>query len=306
MFMRTTVGITPMVLSQHKFGVLRIFSRSYAKSKSSKLWLDRSKKDPYTREAKMQNLKSRAAFKLLQLDVKFKLFEKGQNVVDLGYAPGAWSQVAYERSKGTVLGVDILPCVPPPGVSSIQGNILSKATQDRIRQHFNAERRKSDKGILVESSEMSSQALVSTESYLEREMTSQEGNVGNKFPIDLVLSDMCAPFTLFSGFSSMTTNMPYFRMANTSGLVVKDHQMSLDLCDAALILAIDMLRPGGAFVCKFFTGAEDKLLEKRLEKTFDKVWRFKPPASRDKSRECYFICKGKRENIDKLEVFQTT
>jgi hypothetical protein len=67
-----------------------IISRRFA---SSKRWVERQSKDRFTREARVQGLKSRAAFKLLQINDKYRLFKPGQTVVDLGYAPGSWSQV---------------------------------------------------------------------------------------------------------------------------------------------------------------------------------------------------------------------
>jgi 21S rRNA (uridine2791-2'-O)-methyltransferase len=86
----------------------------------------------------VQGLKSRAAFKLLELDSKYHLFRrgKGQVVVDLGYAPGSWSQVALDRTapNGTVVGIDIIPAQPPKGVSTIQGNFLSPGVQAMVKQ----------------------------------------------------------------------------------------------------------------------------------------------------------------------------
>jgi 21S rRNA (uridine2791-2'-O)-methyltransferase len=77
--------------------------------------------------------------------------------------------------------------------------------------------------------------------------------------VDVVLSDM---------------------LMNTSGNPFRDHAGSMDLCNAALQFASDTLKPGGHFVCKFYQGAEDKDLEKRLKKLFAKVYRDKPDASR--------------------------
>ena len=64
---------------------------------SSKRWVERQSKDRFAREARVQGLKSRAAFKLLQINDKYRLFRPGQTVVDLGYAPGSWSQVWEKR-----------------------------------------------------------------------------------------------------------------------------------------------------------------------------------------------------------------
>lgn len=101
------------------------------------------------------------------------------------------------------------------------------------------------------------------------------------------------------------TNDAYYRMANTSGLTVRDHQHSIDLCDAALVTALDLLRPKGSFVCKLFTGVEDKLFEKRVKMVFKKTIRFKPKSSRNESKEVYIIGMDKKEDIDKVEVFTT-
>lgn len=77
-----------------------------------------------------------------------------------------------------------------------------------------------------------------------------------------------------------------------------------DLCDAALILVIDTLKPGGSFICKFYTGSEDKILEQRLKRVFASVLRFKPEACRPESKECYFVCRDKKVNVNKMGVFK--
>lgn len=109
-------------------------------SKSSKLWLERQATDHYSQQAKTLLYRSRAAFKLLEMDDKYKIFDPSvKNVVDLGFAPGAWSQVALERMKGrshNILGVDLIPCSPPQGCHFLEGDILSRKTQTAIRQHF--------------------------------------------------------------------------------------------------------------------------------------------------------------------------
>ena len=103
---------------------------------SSTRWKQRQTNDVFAREAKVQGLKSRAAFKLLEMDAKYHLFKKGQVVVDLGFAPGSWSQVAVERTKpsGRVVGIDILPAQPPKGVSTIQGNFLSPVVHAMVKE----------------------------------------------------------------------------------------------------------------------------------------------------------------------------
>ncbi len=85
-------------------------------------WLKRQLNDPYVAAAKAQGLRSRAAFKLMELDDKFHLITKGCRVVDLGAAPGGWSQVAVQRGAARVVGVDLLPIDPVHGAELIQGD----------------------------------------------------------------------------------------------------------------------------------------------------------------------------------------
>lgn len=84
----------------------------------------------------MTGLKSRAAYKLLELDAKYRLFKRNQAVVDLGYAPGSWSQVVVERTKphGVVVGIDLIPAMPPRGVTAIQGDFLSPQVRRLVRE----------------------------------------------------------------------------------------------------------------------------------------------------------------------------
>jgi 23S rRNA (uridine2552-2'-O)-methyltransferase len=93
-------------------------------AKSSKEWLRRHVTDPYVKQARKQGYRSRAAFKLLQIDSTEKLFRSGQTVVDLGAAPGGWSQVAAERVKpsGRVIAIDLLPIAPISGVTVHKGD----------------------------------------------------------------------------------------------------------------------------------------------------------------------------------------
>ena len=101
---------------------------------SSKRWMQRHVSDHYVKQARKQGYRSRAAFKLLEIDAKEKLFRPGQTVLDLGAAPGGWSQVAAEKVKpgGQVLAIDLLPIAPISGVTVLKGdfreaNIDSKA-----------------------------------------------------------------------------------------------------------------------------------------------------------------------------------
>ncbi|CUS23161.1 LAQU0S08e03466g1_1 [Lachancea quebecensis] len=290
-----------------------IFWRSAIRFNSSakSRWLDRQKGDSFTREAKVQGLRSRAAFKLMHLDDKYRLFRKGcsQRVLDLGYAPGAWSQVALDRTgpDGVILGVDILPCAPPRGVNAIQGNILSKKTHELIRlffskhfQLYQEDQLHKDNGYFQHMLEQELESLTLNSDKADPQC---ERSKIEKTPIDVIVSDMYEPWPQITGFWNNFTNSAYDRMANTTGVAIKDHYMSMDLCDAALITAIDLMKPGGSFVCKLYTGKEDKLLEGRLKQVFDVVHRFKPSASRNESKELYFIGLKKKHEVDKLKVF---
>jgi 23S rRNA (uridine2552-2'-O)-methyltransferase len=95
-----------------------------AKSKSSRRWLAEHFDDQYVKQAQQQGLRSRAAFKLMELDEKYGLLRQGMRVVDLGAAPGSWTQVVQKAlgSSGQVIALDILPMEPLPGVRFIQGD----------------------------------------------------------------------------------------------------------------------------------------------------------------------------------------
>lgn len=236
--------------------VSRIESLRYKSGTSSKRWVTRQKDDYHSKQSKSEGYRSRAAYKLIEIDNKFRIFGKGtRNIVDLGFAPGAWTQVALARSKGKrvipkMLGVDLLDCSPPEGATFLQGDIFSKKTHSQIDEFFKK---------------------------------SGEDSIEGK-PLDLVLSDM---------------------MVNTSGIKDNDHFASMDLCDGVLILACRLLKKDGNLVMKFYTGKEDQLMQKKLEKVFHRVQKMKPEACRAELREMYFI--GLKKRLDEItieEVFE--
>lgn len=92
------------------------------RSPASAEWLRRQLNDPYVAAAKQQGWRSRAAFKLLELDDRFHVIRPGGRVLDLGAAPGGWTQVAIRRGAGVVVGVDLLPMDPVPGATSLLGD----------------------------------------------------------------------------------------------------------------------------------------------------------------------------------------
>lgn len=102
---------------------------------SSKLWLERQLNDPYVVEAKRLGYRSRAAFKLAEIDDKSKFLKPGGRVVDLGAAPGGWVQVALQRvgAKGRVVGIDLQEIEPIPGSELLVGDFLDEDAPDRLR-----------------------------------------------------------------------------------------------------------------------------------------------------------------------------
>jgi len=102
---------------------------------SSKEWLTRQLNDPYVAEARRLGYRSRAAFKLIQLDQRFRLLAPGRRVVDLGCAPGGWTQIAAARvgPRGKVLGIDLLATDPIAGASLLTGDFRDPAIALNIR-----------------------------------------------------------------------------------------------------------------------------------------------------------------------------
>ncbi|KAK6528085.1 2' O-ribose methyltransferase [Arthrobotrys megalospora] len=311
----------------------RSFTTSLSIAAKSSRWVKRQTTDYASREAKVLQYRSRAAFKLLEIDVDHKIFKPGMTVVDLGFAPGSWSQVAVAQThpNGRVIGIDLLPAQPPKGVSSIQGNFLDPGIQASIRRYLSDPNRgrsrlpqsisnpaeKPDIPILrqyLETAEAESlekikppilqlddtassgyiaqerrdslheeeeeaQAAAASLQTKDRSKMTQEEKEMNT--VDVVLSDM---------------------LMNTSGVAVRDHAGSMELCTAALTFCIDVLKPGGSFVCKFYQGGDDGKLETMLGKVFSKVNRVKPETSRSDSKECYFVATRKKAGVTRKVI----
>lgn len=100
-------------------------------SHSSKRWLQRHVSDPFVKRAREEGYRSRAAYKLLEIDARDRLLRAGASVIDLGAAPGGWSQVAAAKvgAKGRVVAIDLLEMPAPPGVQFIQGSFLDPAVR---------------------------------------------------------------------------------------------------------------------------------------------------------------------------------
>jgi len=122
-----------------RFAAVRVRGGKVRKP-SSRQWLERQLNDPYVHEAKRRGLRSRAAFKLSEIDDKAKLLRPGQRVVDLGAAPGGWTQVAVERVRagkpggGTVVAIDIQPIAAIPGATILQGDMTDAANDARVME----------------------------------------------------------------------------------------------------------------------------------------------------------------------------
>jgi 23S rRNA (uridine2552-2'-O)-methyltransferase len=101
---------------------------------SSTRWLERQLNDPYVRRAKAENYRSRAAYKLLELDERFGLLKGVKAVVDLGIAPGGWSQVVRRRAPAArVIGIDLLPTDPIEGVTILQMDFMDEDAPARLK-----------------------------------------------------------------------------------------------------------------------------------------------------------------------------
>lgn len=269
----------------------------HASSSSSSRWLTRQSRDPYTKASSLSSLKSRAAFKLLEINDKHHLFKPGQTVVDLGFAPGSWSQVAKSRvgEGGKVVGIDVIPAQPPRGVSALQGDFLGRETQERLREFvregsgLGRRREEDDAGAeekeqqsVIERARASSTESASDAPTSDKKLSLRASDSALGRVVDVVLSDM---------------------MMNTSGNAFRDHAGSMDLCTAALLFSSDCLVTGGHFLCKFYQGAEDKGFETRMKRLFERVYRIKPESSRKESREAYFVGLRRRRDVGRREVF---
>ncbi|HLH96508.1 MAG TPA: RlmE family RNA methyltransferase [Xanthobacteraceae bacterium] len=202
---------------------------------SSKLWLERQLNDPYVARARREGFRSRAAYKLMEIDDKHGLLRLSACVVDLGAAPGGWSQVAATRvgageGRGKVVAIDLLEMMPVPGVEFAQLDFLDPAAPDAIKSLLGG-------------------------------------------AADVVLSDMAA---------------------NATGHRPTDHLKIMALAEAAADLAHEVLKPGGAFLCKVLQGGTEATLLARLKQEFASVKHVKPAASRADSSELYLLARGFR------------
>ncbi len=204
------------------------------RTESSRKWLQRHLNDPYVAQAQEDGYRSRAAYKLLQLDEKFGLLKPGMRIIDLGAAPGGWSQVAKQKTGGKggkIVALDILPMDAIEGVEILCMDFTDDVAPEKLKELMGG-------------------------------------------PVDLVLSDI-AP--------------------NTTGHPGTDHIRIMALTEMAAHFAVDVLKPGGAYVCKFFQGGAEKDVLNLLKKHFAKTKHAKPNASRAESSETYLVAQGFRK-----------
>jgi 23S rRNA (uridine2552-2'-O)-methyltransferase len=102
------------------------------RSLSSQQWIKRQLADPYSERARAEGWRSRAAFKLSEIDDKLGLIRKGSRVIDLGAAPGGWTEVALKRGAAAVAGVDLLPIVPIPGAVLIEADFTAPGVDQQL------------------------------------------------------------------------------------------------------------------------------------------------------------------------------
>jgi len=194
-------------------------------------WYSEKKREHFYKEAKRVGYRARSAFKLKQIQKKFKILHEGNAVIDLGAAPGGWSQVAKELvgDDGTVIGIDILRIEPMNGVTFLQGDLTMEPTLQKIVQIIGDDK------------------------------------------ADILLSDMSP---------------------NISGNYSMDQAKSIYLCEQALKATENLLKDGGNFVCKVFTGEDTDDFIKKVHQKFKVVKCYSPAASRKSSSEVYVVAQS--------------
>lgn len=128
---RRRVNFDPVAAAQVRATPERVRTAKKRTEQSAR-WLERQLNDPYVKRAKAEGWRSRAAFKLIELDERFGIIRNGDRVVDLGVAPGGWAQVALARGAARVVGVDLLAVDPIAGVELVQGDFLDPQMPDRL------------------------------------------------------------------------------------------------------------------------------------------------------------------------------
>jgi 23S rRNA (uridine2552-2'-O)-methyltransferase len=109
------------------------------KNKISKNWINKQRRDTYVRQSKVDGYRARSAYKLIEIDEKFKIFKGGISIIDIGAAPGSWSQYAARKTKnGRVISIDLKEIEPIDNTVQIQGDFTKLSIQDEIRKYTNS------------------------------------------------------------------------------------------------------------------------------------------------------------------------
>ena len=107
------------------------------KNKISKNWVNKQRRDTYVRQSKVDGYRARSAYKLIEIDEKFKVFKGGMNVIDIGAAPGSWSQYASKKVKsGKIISVDLKEMEKIQNTIQIKGDFTQKEIQNQIKKHL--------------------------------------------------------------------------------------------------------------------------------------------------------------------------
>lgn len=234
--------------------------------KVNKAWFNDHINDPYVKMAKKDGYRARAAYKLKEIDETLKLLKPGQVIVDLGSAPGAWSQYARRKLapkqegigkgggaavgelNGVIIALDILPMEPIEAVQFIQGDF---STDEVLEQLL----------LKVERSTQVPRAENDEKTIKARDLR----------VVDVVISDM-AP--------------------NLSGVASSDSARVAELIDLAVNFAQITMKPEGTLIVKLFHGSGYSQIVEQFKKTFKVVKPIKPKASRDKSAETFLVGVG--------------
>ena len=108
------------------------------KNKISKNWVNKQRRDTYVKQSKVDGYRARSAYKLIEIDDKFKIFKGGITVIDIGAAPGSWSQYAEKVTKnGRLISIDLKKMEPIGNTVQIQGDFTEQIIQDEIKKHTN-------------------------------------------------------------------------------------------------------------------------------------------------------------------------
>ena len=108
------------------------------KNKISKNWVNKQRRDIYVRQSKVDGYRARSAYKLIEIDEKFKIFKGGLSIIDIGAAPGSWSQYAIKASKsGKLISIDLKKMEPIGSSVQIQGDFTAEKTQEEIKKNIN-------------------------------------------------------------------------------------------------------------------------------------------------------------------------